>query len=74
MTYLFAHKALLPDGWADCVRLHIVDGRIARVSRDQDPDSSDDVAGCIIPGLGNAHSHAFQRALPAYRGTFAGRA
>ena len=63
MTYLFAHKALLPDGWADGVRLEIADGRIARVSRDHDPGPSDAVAGCIIPGLGNAHSHAFQRAL-----------
>jgi formimidoylglutamate deiminase len=63
MTQVFAYKALLPEGWADHVRLEIADGRIARVSRDQEHVESDDVADCVIPGLGNAHSHAFQRAL-----------
>ena len=63
MTHLFAHKALLPDGWADHVRLEIGGGVIARVLRDQQPADSDEVAACVIPGLGNAHSHAFQRAL-----------
>jgi formimidoylglutamate deiminase len=63
MTHLFAYKALLRDGWADRVRLELADGRIVRVLRDQELADSDDVAGCIIPGLGNAHSHAFQRAL-----------
>ena len=63
MTAVFAHKALLPEGWADGVRLEIADGVLARVSRDQVPADSDDVASCIVPGIGNAHSHAFQRAL-----------
>jgi len=63
MTVLFAHKALLPDGWADNVRLRLVDGRIDKVSRDQKAADGDTVTDCIIPGIGNAHSHAFQRAL-----------
>ena len=63
MTAVFAHKALLPDGWADNVRLQLAGGRIGRVLRDQEPADTDAVAGCIIPGVGNAHSHAFQRAL-----------
>ncbi len=63
MTTVFAHKALLPDGWADDVRLQLVDGRIGEVSRGQQPADTDTVTDCIIPGVGNAHSHAFQRAL-----------
>jgi formimidoylglutamate deiminase len=63
MTQLFAHKALLPDGWADQVRLEIAGGRIVDVSCGKEPGDSDGMAACIIPGLGNAHSHAFQRAL-----------
>lgn len=63
MAVLFAHKALLPDGWADNVRLRLVDGCIDKVSRDQKPADADTVTDCIIPGIGNAHSHAFQRAL-----------
>lgn len=63
MTALFAHKALLPDGWADDVRLQLVDGRFGEIARDQKPADSDAVTDCIIPGIGNAHSHAFQRAL-----------
>lgn len=63
MAVLFAHKALLPDGWADNVRLRLVDGCIDKVSRDQKPADTDTVTDCIIPGIGNAHSHAFQRAL-----------
>jgi len=63
MITLFAHKALLPDGWADDVRLQLVDGLIGEVLRDQEPADTDAVTDCIIPGIGNAHSHAFQRAL-----------
>ncbi len=66
MTTVFAHKALLPDGWADDVRLQLVDGRIGEVSRDQQPADTDTVTDCIIPGVGNAHSHAFQRALAGH--------
>ena len=63
MTPVFAHKALLPDGWADDVLLQIRDGRIQDISPGAVPDDAAAVTGCIIPGLGNAHSHAFQRAL-----------
>ena len=63
MTHLFAYKALLPGGWADRVRLEIAGGHIVRVLPGEEPVESDEVAGCVVPGLGNAHSHAFQRAL-----------
>ena len=70
MTTLFARKALLPDGWADDVRIGIVDGRIASVATDQPMSDggsdADTVFGYLIPGLCNAHSHAFQRALAGH--------
>jgi len=63
MTTIFAQKALLPGGWADNVRLSVVAGRIQSIVCDARPDADDVLAECLIPGLCNAHSHAFQRAL-----------
>ncbi|MDX1499595.1 MAG: formimidoylglutamate deiminase [Woeseiaceae bacterium] len=63
MQTLFAEKALTPAGWADRVRLGIADGRIAAVTAGAAPAAGDERAGLVIPGLVNAHSHAFQRAL-----------
>lgn len=66
MSTLFARKALLPDGWHDNVRLAIAGGRIDEVTVDAKADDADVVTGCVIPGLCNAHSHAFQRALAGH--------
>lgn len=66
MTTLFARKALLPDGWNDDVRLTLVDGQIEDVAMGVSPEHGDDVLGFLIPGLCNAHSHAFQRALAGH--------
>ena len=63
MTHIFARKALIEKGWAENVRLGVRAGRIASVDEDVVAESSDIVAGVLIPGLCNAHSHAFQRAL-----------
>jgi formimidoylglutamate deiminase len=63
MTSLHANKALLPHGWADHVRLDIDCGRLAKVVRDASPAEADEHADLVIPGVANAHSHAFQRAL-----------
>ncbi len=63
MTTIFAQKALLPAGWADNVRLSVVAGRIQAIVCDTRPDDDDVLAECLIPGLCNAHGHAFQRAL-----------
>jgi formimidoylglutamate deiminase len=63
MTSLFARKALLTNGWADNVLLQITDGVIDDVSTGTKPDDATVATDCIIPGLCNAHSHAFQRAL-----------
>lgn len=66
MTTLFARKALLPGGWNDNVRLTLDDGRITDVSSDAVAEGSDEAVACVIPGLCNAHSHAFQRALAGH--------
>jgi formimidoylglutamate deiminase len=63
MTDVFARKALLQKGWADNVRFAVSAGRIASIAENTSPEGAGFVAGIVIPGLGNAHSHAFQRAL-----------
>jgi len=64
MTTIFARKALLPDGWRDNVSVDIADGRIASV--EPGASAAGDQLGCVMPGLCNAHSHAFQRALAGH--------
>ena len=63
---LFVKRALLASGWAEGVVLEIGDdGRI----RDQcaglrsPPPDCERVAGTVLPGMPNLHSHAFQRAF-----------
>ena len=47
------------------VQFEVLDGRIASVTHHPGPPSERvvELAGLTIPGLANAHSHAFQRAL-----------
>ena len=66
MTIVFARKALLPGGWTDDVALDLDGGRIARIRTGADAAGADQELGCVIPGLCNAHSHAFQRALAGH--------
>ena len=63
MHKVFARKALLDKGWSNNVRLQIAAGRIDSVSSDSLPGEDDRHVDILIPGLSNAHSHAFQRAL-----------
>jgi formimidoylglutamate deiminase len=63
MREIFARKALIHKGWARNVRIEIDAGRIRSVVGGSRPAPRDVVAGIAIPGLANAHSHAFQRAL-----------
>jgi len=63
MTSIFANKTLLSTGWADNVRLVVEAGAISAIVRDASAGSDDVHADCVVPGLANAHSHAFQRAL-----------
>jgi formimidoylglutamate deiminase len=69
MTTVFARKALLTDGWTNNVRLTVDRGRIAALEEagsNGQAASSEVELGCVIPGLCNAHSHAFQRALAGH--------
>ena len=62
-----AQLAWLPPslgGVRERVLIETHDGRIARVTPDVDPpEVAARLRGLVIPGLANAHSHAFQRAL-----------
>ncbi len=63
MTAIFARKALIHKGWSTDVRLSVDAGRIAELAENTRPEAGDVEIGVLIPGLCNAHSHAFQRAL-----------
>ena len=63
MTALWFGSALLPDGWADNVRLTLEGGKILRVEIGVAADAGDECRGLAIPGLSNLHSHAFQRGM-----------
>lgn len=66
MTRLFAKRALLPDGWADNVRVVLNgDGRIGSVESgvERGPDDTDLGDAVLLPAQCNVHSHAFQRAM-----------
>jgi formimidoylglutamate deiminase len=64
MATLFAAEALLPEGWAQGVRLTVSGGRIRSVETGRAPIASDErVAGALLPAMPNLHSHAFQRAM-----------
>jgi formiminoglutamate deiminase len=60
---IFAKRALGPDGWLDDVRISIEAGHFSGVAAGQAPASGDEVHDIILPGMGNLHSHAFQRAM-----------
>ncbi len=71
---LHVERALLPGGWARDVLIDIDDaGRIASVTPGTVPFSrgaersamqeKGTVPGFMVPGMGNVHSHAFQRAM-----------
>jgi len=62
-TFLWFETALLPTGWAERVRVGIVDGRIASVTEAVDAEAADQRGAIALPGLPNLHSHAFQRAM-----------
>ena len=60
---IFAEQALTPSGWAERVRIEIGEGRILSVLPDASPAAGDERHAILLPGLGNVHSHAFQRAM-----------
>jgi formiminoglutamate deiminase len=60
---LWFDQALLDDGWARQVRIRIADGRIKAIEAGAAPEAGDERHGIALPGIGNLHSHAFQRAM-----------
>ena len=62
---LFARDALLPSGWVRDVVIGIGnDGVIESVDvAFAEPTDAERVQGPLLPGMPNAHSHAFQRAF-----------
>ena len=50
-------------GWADGVRITATEGRIESVESGVRPQEGDERHSIAVPGLGNLHSHAFQRGL-----------
>jgi len=57
---------LLPDGWAEHVRITIAGGRIASLERDVAPRAGEERVPVAIPGMPNVHSHAFQRGMAGF--------
>ena len=74
MTTLWCELALVDAKVEAGVRIEIVDGRFVGVEIGTAQGSAERLAGLTIPGLANAHSHAFHRALRSRtqtdRGTF----
>ena len=64
MIRILARRALLKGRWAENVLLVVRAGQFAEITVGGPPSAPPDLeAGIVIPGLTNAHSHAFQRAL-----------
>jgi len=59
-----ARRALLPSGWAADVRIACdARGVIAEVTPGARPEAERRLAGHVVPGVPNLHSHSFQRAM-----------
>jgi len=64
MSVFFAERALLPGGWAENVRIEVgADGMLTSVQANASADGAEKLAGPLLPGMPNLHSHAFQRAM-----------
>ncbi len=61
---LFAPQALIANGWREDVRFTVDGGgMIEAVVTDASPEGAITLAGPVIPGMPDLHSHAFQRAM-----------
>lgn len=64
MAALWFETAYLTEGWADAVRVEVAaDGCIGAIEADTAARAGDERHGIAVPGLGNVHSHAFQRGM-----------
>jgi formiminoglutamate deiminase len=60
----WCEHAQLDEGPVTGVRVLVDDGRISAVERSVEPAPGDErLAGVVLPGFADAHSHAFHRAL-----------
>ena len=59
---VFAEQAWVAGAVARDVRMEIADGVLTSVTPDSAP-AGERLAGLVLPGFANAHSHAFHRAL-----------
>jgi formimidoylglutamate deiminase len=63
MTVLHAEYLLSADGWTRSARVHLRDGRIAKIESGVAAAPGDERHAVIVPALANLHSHAFQRGM-----------
>ena len=64
MTTFWCEHAVLADGVRRAVRVRVESGRVVSVTPDAPAGTPDVVLrGLVLPGLANAHSHAFHRVL-----------
>ncbi|KDN99419.1 MULTISPECIES: formimidoylglutamate deiminase [Pseudomonas] len=64
MSVFFAERALLPTGWAENVRIEVgADGLLTSLQANASAENAERLAGPLLPGMPNLHSHAFQRAM-----------
>src|SRR6202142_2517025 len=57
-------SALLPAGWVEEAIVSVSDaGLITEIGVGAAPPGAERIAGIVVPGMPNAHSHAFQRAM-----------
>ncbi|MDQ4110097.1 MAG: formimidoylglutamate deiminase [Actinomycetota bacterium] len=63
MTRIHAERALVEGGELTDVVIEVADGRITAITSGGSPESADLRLGTVLAGSGNAHSHAFHRAL-----------
>ena len=64
----FAEQALLADGWAQNVRLEVLNGRVHAITKnaianDAQAEGAVLLSGPTLPTIANLHSHAFQRIM-----------
>jgi len=62
-TAVYFESALLPDGWAQGVRVEIADRRFSKVQSGAQAQPGDERVALALPGMCNVHSHGFQRGM-----------
>jgi formimidoylglutamate deiminase len=60
---IFAKRALLASGWVEDVSVEIAGGVISKITPNATPSADAVRVDSLLPALGNAHSHTFQRAM-----------